>query len=477
MKTTFSRSFFSYAVILLAALLLVGLFFQLLVRNFLEDQSVERLKNDSATISQVAAAYYTDSALSSRDFLINLSIAARVSGADVVICDAQGKLALCSDAPLGCEHQGLSITNPEYLNRVKKQEYVVTRGIIDGLYQDVRYVVSTPIQDTATDQIIGFVIVSTPISTTLAMLKRLSDTYLFVSVLVVLAAVVVMTIYARKSSNPLRDMAKIANAFGHGDLKARANVSPGSPEEIQELALAFNNMAQSLEKSEYQRKEFVANVSHELKTPMTTIGGYVDGILDGTIPQSHHRHYLQIVSDETKRLSRLVRSMLDISRLQEQGGIPESRKTRFDVSECAGQVLIAFEQKILAKELQVQVQLPEHPVYTQACQDSITQVIYNLVDNAVKFCPEGGDLGLQVRTGGSKIYVSVENNGLTIPAQELPLLFDRFHKLDKSRSENREGWGLGLYIVKTIVCSHGEDISVTSENGKTEFTFTLPLVN
>ena len=477
MKTTFSRTFFTYAVILLAALLLVGFSFQLLVKNYLEDKAVEGLKNDCSTIAQVAAAYYTDNNLSGKDFLINLSVASRISEANTVICDAEGNLVLCSDAPLGCEHQGLRITSQDYLKQIKSQEYVVSNGIIEGLYDDARYVVSTPIRDSATGSIVGMVMVSTPMTSTLAVLKRLSDTYLFVSVLVVLAAVVVMTIYTRKSSSPLRDMAKTAIAFGHGDLKARAHVPEDSPEELQELALAFNNMARSLEKSEYQRTEFVANVSHELKTPMTTIAGYVDGILDGTIPQSHHRHYLQIVSDETKRLSRLVRSMLDISRLQDQGGIPDDKKTRFDISECAGQVLITFEQKINAKKLEVQVDMPEHPVFTHACQDYITQVIYNLMDNAVKFCPEGGNLGLQVRQGGSKVYVTVSNDGNTIPPQELPLLFDRFHKLDKSRSENRDGWGLGLYIVKTIVCSHGEDISVSSANGRTEFTFTLPLAN
>ena len=121
--------------------------------------------------------------------------------------------------------------------------------------------------------------------------------------------------------------------------------------------------------------------------------------------------------------------------------------------------------------------MPEHPVYTMANPDYISQGIYNLIDNAVKFCPDGGNLGLRIKEGGSKAYVSVSNDGETIPPDELPLVIDRFHKLDKSRSQNRDGWGLGLYIVKTIVCSHGEDISVSSKDGKTDFTFTMPLVN
>ena len=371
----------------------------------------------------------------------------------------------------------MSITSSKYMDRILSQEYVVSNGVVEGLYSDSRYIVSTTIRDRNTNAVMGIVVVSTPMEETLGVLKKISDTYIFVSILVVLIAVVVLTIYTRKSSNPLRDMAKTAYAFGHGNLKARAQMPAGAPEEIQELALAFNNMARSLEKSEYQRKEFVANVSHELKTPMTTIGGYVDGILDGTIPPEQQSRYLQIVSDETKRLSRLVRSMLDISQLQDQGFIPDEKKTCFDISECAGQVLITFEQKILAKNLDVQVELPDHPLMTFACQDYITQVLYNLVDNSVKFCPEGGILGLQIRPGQKKIYVSVSNSGQPIPANELPLVFDRFHKLDKSRSENRDGWGLGLYIVKTLVCSHGEDISVSSTEEKTEFTFTLPIAN
>ena len=287
---------------------------------------------------------------------------------------------------------------------------------------------------------------------------------------------VFLTIFTRRNTAPLRTLAKAATDFGHGQLSARVNVEENASQEIRELALAFNNMASSLEKSEYQRQEFVANISHELKTPMTTIAGYVDGILDGTIPKERHRQYLDLVSGETKRLSRLVRSMLDISRLQDRGFPPEQR-TRFDLTECCGRVLITFEQSITEKQLDVQVQMPEHPVYTSANEDAITQVVYNLVDNAVKFSTQGGTLVLSVQEGGGKIYVSVQNDGPTIPPEELPLVFDRFHKMDKSRSRDRESWGLGLYIVRTLVCSHGENISVTSRDGKTTFTFTLPLVN
>jgi len=475
MKTTFSRTFFPVAFILLLALLLVGAAFQALVRDYLDDHAIENLKNDATTLANLAEAYYTEDSLANPHFLINLSVASQVSGTDAVICDASGRLLLCSDSPLGCLHQGL-IIDQQYLHSVLHSGCVSSFHKIEGVYSDIRYVVSVPFY-MPNGMPIGIVMVSTPITQTLRIMDRMGDIYMLVSVLVVLAAVVLITMVSRHNTTPLREMARAASAFGHGKLDARVRVDAHSPEEMQELALAFNNMASSLQKSEYQRQEFVANVSHELKTPMTTIGGYVDGMLDGTIPPEKYRHYMQLVSDETKRLSRLVRSMLEISRLQDQGGVPDESKMRFDLCECAGQVLISFEQKILQKNLNVQVQMPEHPVYTFANQDSITQVIYNLVDNAVKFCPENEDLGLQIQVGSNKIYLTVSNNGQTIPPEELPLVFDRFHKTDKSRSKNRDGWGLGLYIVKTIICSHGEDISVCSKNGKTEFTFTLPLVS
>ena len=474
MKSTFSRSFFTAATILLLALSVLGAAFQLQVNRYMEDSTVAGLQQDSAVIANLAAAYSLDGKLTSKELLLNLDVISQVTDADVVICDRNGFIILCSDALTGCDHEGWQV-NQEYLQSVFSNGTNTATGIIRNLYADERYVVATPILNGEEPK--GIVIASTPTATTNQMLTRISNIFLTASVFVVLLAVLAVTAFARRESRPLRDMAKVANAFAHGNLKARVKLDDDYSMEMEELALAFNNMALSLQKSEYQRQEFVANVSHELKTPMTTISGYIDGILDGTIPEHRRDHYLRIVSEETKRLSRLVRSMLDISQLQKEEGIPEEKKMHFDLEECAGQVLITFEKKINDKKLDVDVDFPEHPVCTIANRDYITQVIYNLIDNAVKVCPEGRTLGLKIREGNEKAYISISNTGDTIPPEELPLVFDRFHKLDKSRSKNRDGWGLGLYIVKTIVCSHGENISVSSKDGKTAFTFTMPLVN
>ena len=475
MKTTFSRTFFTAAVILMLAFTILGASFQVIIQNYLTETTISDLTVDANILAELASAYSYEGDLNNPGFHINLNVISKVSSLDAVVCDGMGRVVVCSDVDSGCNHVGMQV-NREYLEKVYQENGDVSEGFIRGLYQEDRYIVSVPVKG-QDQKPIGMVILSTPTQTTANFIQKISNMYVMTTAFVVLVAVFAVSMFARRQSQPLKVMSKAAYHFGHGKLDARVPISENYSEEVEELAVAFNNMASLLQKSEYQRQEFVANVSHELKTPMTTISGYIDGILDGTIPPERQEHYLQIVSQETKRLSRLVRSMLEISRLQDQGGVPEEQKMHFDLTEAVGQVLITFEQKINEKQLDVQVDMPMHPVYTRANKDSITQVIYNLLDNAVKFSPEKGVLGIHVREGGGKIYVSVSNQGQTIPAEELPLVFDRFHKMDKSRSQNRDGWGLGLYIVKTIVCSHGENIGVTSRDGTTEFTFTMPMVN
>ena len=474
MKTTYSRTFFAAMIVLLMALTAVGFFLRALLEDYLQDNAFDHLDDVSQVIVNLAEFYHEDDAFDSMDFLVNLDIAGQVSEADAVVCDSTGVIILCSEASMHCRHQGLAV-GESFFNRVIQQGNVYDTGLIQGLYENSRYICAKPVLD-ADGEAVGIVIVSVPVSTYRNIIYKMTEIYISLSCLVVLVSVLLIGWFITRQFAPLKQMAKTARDFGHGNLDARVEIRGDYPLEVEELALAFNNMASSLQKSEYQRQEFVANVSHELKTPMTTIGGYVDGILDGTIPPERSRRYMQIVSDETKRLSRLVRSMLDISQLQAESGIPEEQKTRFDLEEVAGQVLITFERKITAKGVQVEVQMPEHPVFTHANQDYITQVIYNLLDNAVKFCPTGGTMGLRIREDERKAYVSIYNDGPTIPPEELALVFDRFHKIDKSRSQNSEGWGLGLYIVKTIVCGHGENISVASREGRTEFTFTMPII-
>jgi signal transduction histidine kinase len=290
---------------------------------------------------------------------------------------------------------------------------------------------------------------------------------------VMLVAFVTAYVSSRYMARPFRDMAACARSFERGDFTARVSRWDKRGDEIGELAAAFNGMAESLEKSEELRRGFIGGVSHELKTPMTTVAGYIEGILDGTVPPERQGETLVLIREEVLRLSRLVASMLELMRHQTDQ--TDIRPRPVDITETAARVLLGLEQAAEQKGLNVEVLLPEEPVYALADPDGLTQVFTNLLDNAVKFCNSAGTVSLAVTEKGGRCRVVVGNTGPGIPPEDLPRVFERFHKGDRSRSRDRSGLGLGLYLVKSILNAHGEDITVKSEPGRTEFAFGLPI--
>lgn len=476
MKTTFSRLFAMSASLILLCLLMLGITFRLMLDKSLENEKRQTMHNSAQILADLAAAYDATGELEYRwgNFHICLTTAAMASESDMMLCDLDGSIRICSCQEMECLHIDMMV-DQTLIAAVLEDGEAFQESDLGGLYEAARFVEGIPVTSTVDEQTVGVLIVSAAGTEADRVSVQATTIFFYVSVFVLIVALIMSYGMGRSQSNSILQVARAAAKFGHGELDARAAVGGRNTEEVDELAMAFNTMAESLAASERQRKEFVANVSHELKTPMTTIAGFTDGILDGTIPPEQHRHYLQMISDEVRRLSRLVRSMLEISRLQSQG-IAEDKKRRFDLCETVGQVLISFEQRVNRKRIHMDVELPERSVWTKADPDSITQVIYNLTDNAIKFCNEGGRFALRLQTDGGKARITIQNTGGTIAPEELPLIFDRFHKADKSRSADPEGVGLGLYIVKTILNSHGEDIYVTSQNDVTTFTFTLPYV-
>ena len=474
MKTTFSRQFAMIAALLLLCLLITGVSFRFLMLGTIESQNQQTMIRDAEAVAELAEAYDSVGDLQNNfDFHISLSLFTKVGDAEALLCDTDGVIRICSCEKFSCDHIGQSV-DPVLLAEIQKDGSWYEETTLSGIYDESRYLAGQTLFASDGEQI-GYVLVSAPMAQTKNFMLRSSTLFFYVAIAVLIVSMLAASFLSRMQVRPLGQMADAARRFGRGELSVRVEESPKNTSEINDLARAFNTMVDSLESSERRRQEFVANVSHELKTPMTTIGGYIDGMLDGTIPPEKQQHYMQIVSGEVRRLSRLVRNMLDISRLQAMG-VEESRMTRFDLGELMSDVIITFEQKINGKGLNVDVELPDRPVWVKAERDGITQVVYNLLDNAIKFCPQGGKLGLFLALEGGKAKVTVQNSGPTIDPNELPLLFDRFHKADKSRSADREGWGLGLYIAKTIVGAYGGDIWATSENGITNFIFTLPTV-
>ncbi len=331
-----------------------------------------------------------------------------------------------------------------------------------------------------TGECVGYAVVTSTAETWNNLMNTTIQSVGVAALWILLAALIAIYFTTERVISPLREMSRAAKKMMVGQYDVRVRVV--GKDEVAELAVAFNQMAEALDNLEHMRNSFVASVSHDLRTPMTTISGFIDGILDGVIPPDRQEHYLRVVSEEVRRLSRLVTALLDVSRLQ--AGDRKFDMKPFDVCEMGRQILISFEQKIDAKGLDVEFECDEDNMFALADRDAIYQILYNICDNAVKFAAEKGKLRMSfTRTGGElnrhrKITVKVFNEGQGIPPEDIPFVFERFYKGDKSRGLDKSGLGLGMFISKTIIEAHGETVSVSSDYGKNcEFTFTLAHVD
>lgn len=292
---------------------------------------------------------------------------------------------------------------------------------------------------------------------------------LAVSIAIILS-VFLIYIFSKKITNPLKQMNEVAKIIARGDFKQRVQIK--SQDEIGELATSFNQMVVALENLEDMRRGFIANVSHELRTPMTSVKGFIEGILDGTIPPERHNYYLNIVREETGRLSRMVNNLLDLAKL-EAGEVTISLRD-FNINELIRRCIIKLESIIVEKEIQIEANFQREEFYVNADSDAIERVVLNLVHNAVKFTPNGGKITINTVRQRGKIYVSVTDTGIGIDKEELDRIWERFYKSDKSRGRDKTGTGLGLAIIKTIINEHKQDIRVESEVGKgSKFIFSL----
>ena len=468
------QQLFITAGMVMLTLILLGASFFSLSYNYARNQKSDELVAKAQVMGQLSVSYlengrYLDmeDLRNQSDFQKLASFAATVSDVQFMVCDTEGHVLLTTDEQL----EGQVFTMPEEMTKaVQEKGSVSRRSDLGGLYATKRFVVGVPAVNPGTQETVGVVYAVSTTTSLNAMWKGFIGLFFMTAFVVLMIAFMASSVTAMRQVQPIREMAQATRKYAEGDFDVRMK-DYGRDDEVGELAASFNNMAETLQQTERQRREFIANISHELKTPMTTIAGYTDGILDGTIPPENERQYLQIISNESRRLSRLVRRMLDVSQLQAMD--PLKGGGHFDICESMRRVLISMEKKINDRHLDVDADIPEEPILVLGDNDMITQVIYNLLENAAKFAREGSTLYLGVASIDGKARVTVRNVGDTIPAEELPLLFERFHKSDKSRSEDKDGVGLGLYIVKTILEQHKEKINVTSENGVTTFSFSL----
>lgn len=392
------------------------------------------------------------------------------------ITDTEGNVLYCSDCSSGknhgCENHRNYHVSEEHIKRALKGRF--SDYISDDDFEIGSFVAVMPIMDEDAPVAVVFG-VEDAITGLVPYSVRIVESFFYSLIIALIAVFIALFVITRDVAIPLSDMQKITGYYAKGDFdhKARENYKN---RELNDFAKALNKMGYELKINEDSRKSFVANVSHELKTPMTSIGGFIDGIMDGTISPSEEKKYLGIVSNEVKRLSRMVVSMLNLSKI-EAGEIKIS-PIIYDVSAQVFETLLSFEKTINEKHIEIEGFEEIGSVLMRADKDLVQQVIYNLIDNAVKFTPEKGTITVFAENDGEATKVAIRNSGPGISEEEIARIFERFYKVDKSRSYDTKGVGLGLYIVKTIINMHDGEISASSKQGEyTEFSFEIPYVD
>lgn len=476
----FVKYFLLFATIFLVVLSILGITLVLLVNAYTRSEKTELLSENTQRIANTVSSSLImqdmnyQYSVEKKMICDSLAIISASIDADVFVCDVEGNIIMCKDradtSPYfgtvsRCQlHDNFYVTSP-MLQNVYENGSITGKILIGG---KTNYIVGCPVYSYG--EVIGYVF-ATATTGVQSLAVAVIRIFMASALSCLLIAFICIWFMTKRLVTPLQQMSAAAKQFAVGEFSYRVEVE--GTDELAELGYAFNDMAEALDVLESSRSSFVANVSHELKTPMTSIAGFIDGILDGTIPKEKEEYYLGIVSAEIRRLSRLVVAMLNMSKIE--SGDFQMKPNNYDISDQIIHILLTFEQKIERKHIEILGLDTLKPTYIVADPDMIYQVIYNLFDNAVKFANEGGYICVELNELNDKIRISIKNSGIGINADELSRVFERFYKVDKSRSLDAKGTGLGLYIVKMMVEMHGGKIHAQSEDeNSAEFIFTLP---
>ena len=486
-KKTFTRTLLFFAAALIIAFSLLGIFTAAQSRAEARAFRRQMMEQTSAATVEAIRSFLTVKdcdlhyLLQNEPELVSGVILSQAKSAEeiIFIANDRGQILLSSESDL----QSRSLTEDCMENvfaKAKEQAFFSDDlgGFFDRDY--FHHVVLLEKEFTYPDkagttksQLVGAIFFSSESEEMPGFAVPLSVLYLSGAGILSAVAILGMLLFSYKTAAPLQRIFEATEHYAKGDFSVRLPVK--GHDEFAALTQALNDMAQSVSDLEKTRASFIANISHDLRTPMTTISGFVQNILEGDIPPEQEDHYLKIVLDETHRLSRLVGELLEMSRLD--AGERHFTMAPFDLAELGRITLFSFEKRIEDKKIRVELSVPDH-LFANGDSDAIHQVIYNLCDNAIKFTPESGLLRVKVEKGGQKAFFSIYNSGEGIPPEELPHLFERFYKTDRSRGLDKTGTGLGLFIAKSVISAHKEEIWVSSEYGSfCEFVFTLPLAD
>ncbi len=482
---TFYRKILSYFIsIEVVGLLIFGCALTYFMMNNRADEQKKVLLDYTVNIAESYENLLGQEDVSYSTLCYSLLSFSNALNADIFITNTSGSVVFCGEMAEDddadgsaevCEtHKNLQIPGEIYTG-ILADDTMATISDFGGVLDEDSFVSATVVKNDGEDYGIVFAVQSLKTGLRPYMIKFL-QVYILSAITLITITGLIIYVSSYNMTKPLREMLEATKRYAKGDFTYRIEWDKDTVpvREFYELSIALNSMADDLEKLETSRSNFVANVSHELKTPMTTIGGFIDGILDGTIDDEHQTEYLTIVSDEVKRLSRLVVSMLNMSKME--AGELRLNLVKFDITQIILGVFISFEQQIEKKRINIKGLEYLVSIFIEGDKDMISQVFYNLIDNAVKFTQDGGEISVKMTSDSEYVTTCIRNTGKGIADEDINHIFERFYKGDKSRSLDAKSSGLGLYIVKNLTEIHNGEISVDSVIDKyTEFMVKLKI--
>lgn len=379
----------------------------------------------------------------------------KYTGADIWLIDSQGSyVAVSNDILQGMD---LSMLTEEDWNTVFTGNTLVKETSMQGVYSDQVLMVAYPFKIDEHVQTAMFMNVMMP-EIEKATFNITGQVFLSMSGIVLIATIVLFS-FTRQINREYKELNHAVKEVASGNFDQQIRIN--RDDELGELAKSFNYMSRELRKLENTKQRFISNLSHDLRSPLTSITGYIRAIQDGTIPVENQERYLNIVLSESERLKKLVNDILELSKMQ--SGQITVNKTDFDINQMVLEELDRFESRIIDKHLKLHINLSDEKVLAHADENAMRRVVYNLLDNALKFINDEGDLRIKSELKGDKYIIGIQNSGAVIPKDKLDTIWDRFNKLDDSRGREKDSSGLGLAIIKEIIRAHEEKIEVYSD--------------
>lgn len=472
MNSTLSfRVLSGYIILGLLSLLILCTFTQKSISEYMIQREAQRLHRQASRIASDYASRFITSSMSLKDFQMQMEISGSYLDASIWIIDNQGHLLFdSSDPTVGTLAANAEYTTlPDFDSTDFGNHYYITGNFYDSFSTQTLTVFSTI---TSGYKVKSYVLIHKPLTA----INNTADNFMNISfytvVIIYLCVLVLLLLLFLSLYRPIRKILQVAHSYASGDFKERTNIHQKG--EIGFLANTLDYMADELATLEDDQRKFISNVSHDFRSPLTSIKGYVEAMQDGTIPPEMQEKYFNIILFETERLTKLTQSLIDLNRFGRHGIMLVIMD--FDINRMIKTSILTFEGTCTKRGLSFDLVLTGEELFVTADESKIQQVLYNLIDNAIKFSHNDSAIKIETSVKNEKVFISVKDSGIGIPTDSLKKIWNRFYKTDLSRGKDKKGTGLGLSIVKEIIQAHNENINVISTEGVgTEFIFTLPL--